>query len=301
MAQITEMLSTLWHDAIELSWLISAVVNAIVIYLMARLILYGYREHSYLYQFEDRERALDNWIKVLLPLVRRAPLRRYRAMLTRDLHRSALRRSWDSSHFIAFQAVYGGAALVISYILFVVLLDQSFMWCVIAAVAAALFPLIKLNDVASRRFVSTRRDLPYFIDYLALAMGAGLDFSQALLTVVVDAPKSPLADEFAVVLRNTKLGMSRAEALLEMEQRMDSPQLKLFVQTMVQAMELGTDVVRTLVTMSETFQQKRFTMAEEMAGKISVRMMLPLMAFLMPAVMIILLGPMLLNSPLFSG
>jgi tight adherence protein C len=160
---------------------------------------------------------------------------------------------------------------------------------------AAVFPYMKLADVASSRYDAVNRDLPYFIDYLGLAMGAGLDFNQALQTVIEDAPKSPLVDEFENVLRNMRLGMSRADALLEMERRMSSPNLKLFVQTLIQGMELGTDVVQTLAAMSETMQQRRFQKAEEAAGKISVRMMIPMMCFVMPSVMIILLGPMILT------
>jgi tight adherence protein C len=89
--------------------------------------------------------------------------------------------------------------------------------------------------------------------------------------------------------------MSRADALLELENRMQSPVIKLFVQTMVQALELGTDVAQTLSVISETLSQKRFQLAEEMAGKISVRMMIPMMLFVMPSVLIVLLGPMVLS------
>jgi tight adherence protein C len=126
-------------------------------------------------------------------------------------------------------------------------------------------------------------------------MGAGLDFTQGLERVVDDAPKSPLTDEFKLVLRNMRLGMSRSDALLEMERRLQSPVLKLFVQTLVQAMALGTDVGHTLSVISESLTQRRFQVAEELAGKISVRVMIPMMLFVMPAVMIILLGPMVLS------
>jgi tight adherence protein C len=79
---------------------------------------------------------------------------------------------------------------------------------------------------------------------------------------------------------------------------MENPNLKLFLQTLVQAMEMGTDVNQTLTALSDTFRTKRFQYAEEMAGKISVRMMVPMLLFILPAVMIMLIGPMILNSPL---
>ena len=96
-------------------------------------------------------------------------------------------------------------------------------------------------------------------------------------------------------MRNMRLGMSREDALLEMQRRLDSAGLKLFVQTLVQAMKMGTNVVQTLVVMSQTLQNKRFQAAEEAAGKISVQMMIPMMVFVMPATIIILLGPMIIE------
>ena len=296
-------LHSFWQTCLDmllgLAWLLPACTTFIFVYLLGRLALYGYREHSYLYQFGDRQVALETWINLLLPAARRIGLPRYRALITRDLNRSAINRRWDSSHFIAKQMLDGGIYTGVG-LLAVIISGTSFVWVLLPAAYGVMMPVFRLHDIATRRFVSCQRDLPFIIDYLSLAMSAGLDFNKALATVVQDAPRTPLSMEFEVVMRNIRLGMSRSEALLEMERRLDSPSLKLFVQTMVQAIEMGTDVVRTLIVMSETMQEKRFQLAEEVAGKISVKMMLPLMVFVLPAVMILLLGPMLLSSPLFG-
>lgn len=280
-------------------WIFSGIAHGLIILVIGRILIYGYKQHSYLYQFEDKSKTLDNWIKFLLPYVRKFHLHKYRMFIAKNLGRAGNAQNWDSDHFIASQLIYGGAAFFISYIFFGILLDLSFFITIVFTILAISLPVLKLHDVASKRFMSCNKDLPYFIDYLTLAMGAGLDFNHGLSAVVEDASDSPLAQEFGVVLRNMKLGMTKEEALLDMESKMDSPALKLFVQTIVQAIKLGTDVVQTLIVMSETLQQKRFQAAEEMAGKISVRMMIPLMCFVLPSVMIILLGPMILSSPIF--
>jgi len=280
---------------LESHWLFAGVANALVLYVIARLLAFSYREHSYLYQLDDKSRAFDAWIEVLLPFVKRLKLTRYRAAVSLRLARSGARRNWDDNHFIASQLLTIAGVGVASFVLLGVVLGLPLYLPISVTAVAAIFPFIKLSDVASARFNACNRDLPFFIDYLGLAMGAGLDFNQALVTVIKDAPPSPLVAEFELVLRNMRLGMSRAEALLEMERRLDSPNLKLFVQTLVQGMELGTDVVQTLAAMSETMQQRRFQRAEEAAGKISVRMMIPMMCFVMPSVMIVLLGPMILT------
>ena len=285
----------IWRAILSAHWLFAGVANTMVLFVIARLVSAGYRDHSYLYQFEDRAKAVDTWIDVILPQVRRLGLARYRSDLTVKLSRSGVRRGWDSNHFIASQLLLGGFTAVFSFILLTLLMGLPLYVPCGLAFLMMLLPYLKLSDLASSRFNVCNRDLPFFIDYLGLAMGAGLDFNQALATVVKDAPRSPLVDEFAVVIRNMRLGMSRAEALQEMERRLSSPAIKLFTQTLVQGMELGTDVVQTLAVMSETMQQRRFQKAEESAGKISVKMMIPMMCFVMPAVMIVLLGPMILT------
>ncbi len=292
---MSQFLHQAWTTFLSAHWLFSGVANTMVLFVIARILAFGYREHAYLYQFEDKTKALDTWIEFVLPFVRRIGLPRYRADVSLKLSRSGTRHGWDSSHFIASQLIFGVFTAISSTVLLNLLIGMPLFVTLVLTALALLFPYLKLTDVAHTRFTTCNRDLPYFIDYLSLAMGAGLDFNQALATVIADAPKSPLVDEFALTLRNMRLGMSRADALLEMERRMSSPSLKLFVQTLVQGMELGTDVVTTLSAMSETLQQRRFQRAEEAAGKISVKMMIPMMCFVMPAVMIVLLGPMILT------
>ncbi len=274
--------------------LLAGLANTMILFVVARLVAVGYREHSYLYQFQDRAKTLDAWIKFMLPVARHFKLRRYRADVTLKLSRSATRRGWNADHFIASQILLGIVTGGVSFVLLSLVLGVPFFLPLAAGAIATLFPYLKLSDLASSRYNAVNRDLPFIIDYLSLAMGAGLDFNRAMATVVKDAPSSPLVDELDLVLRNMRLGMSRAEALEEMDRRLDSQSLRLFVQTLIQGMELGTDVVTTLAAMSETLQQRRFQRAEEAAGKISVRMMIPMMGFVMPAVMIVLLGPMIL-------
>lgn len=286
--------STLWLQFTGLHWLLDGLANTLILFAIMRVIIFGYREHSYLYQLDQGSKVLDAWIQVGLRFARQIKAPRYRAHLAVLLSRSGIRRGWSPDHFIASQGLYGISVLILAVVLLKVVLGLGLILPLLSCILALLFPYLKLNDLASKRYSSCNRDLPFVLDYLCLAMGAGLDFNQALKVVVEDAPRSPLIEEFELVLRNTRLSMSRADALLEMDRRLSSPVVRQFVQTLVQGMELGTDVVKTLKTLSERLQQKRFQLAEERAGKISVRMMIPMMCFVMPSVMIVLLGPMML-------
>lgn len=283
---------------VDLSWILDGIASGFVIYVVANLILYGYREHRYLYQFEDQKRAIQTWVKFLRPVAMMIQSSRYQSWIKLRKSQAAFMPEWDIYDFIAYQFLLALIGGLISFIAFVTLLGGPVAIAIGAASAAFVYPLVSISDAGIKRQRSCFKDLPFFIDYLCLAMGAGLDFTQALAVVLEDAPKTPLSKEFSSALKNMRLGMTRAEALIMMDQRMENPNLKLFLQTMVQAMELGTDVNQTLIALSDTFRAKRFQYAEEMAGKISVRMMIPMMVFILPAVMIMLIGPMVLNSPL---
>ncbi|MCX6124816.1 MAG: type II secretion system F family protein [Proteobacteria bacterium] len=299
---ILNKFASLWlhlsEQFINLSWILDGVASGFVIYVMANVFLYGYREHRYLYQFEDQKRAVQIWVKFLRPFAMMIQIPRYQQWVKLHKSQAAFMPEWDLYDFIAYQVLLALLAGVISFVAFVTLLGGTISIAIGAAAAGFVYPLVSISDAGTKRQRSCFKDLPFFIDYLCLAMGAGLDFSQALSVVLEDAPKTPLAKEFSLAMKNMRLGMTRADALIMMDERMENPNLKLFLQTMVQAMELGTDVNQTLQALSDTFRAKRFQHAEEMAGKISVRMMIPMMVFILPAVMIMLIGPMLLNSPL---
>ncbi|MCX6117762.1 MAG: type II secretion system F family protein [Proteobacteria bacterium] len=295
-------ISTYWQKLVEffidMSWILDGVASGFVIYVVANVIWYGYKEHRYLYQFEDQKRAIQAWVKFLRPFALTFQSHRYKEWIKLRKSQAAFMPEWDVYDFISYQILLGLAAGLVSFIAFVTLLGMTITIAIGIAMAAFVYPLVSISDAGVKRQRSCFKDLPFFIDYLCLAMGAGLDFTQSLAVVLEDAPKTPLSKEFSMALKNMRLGMTRADALIMMDQRMENPNLKLFLQTMVQAMELGTDVNQTLTALSDTFRAKRFQYAEEMAGKISVKMMIPMLLFILPAVMIMLIGPMVLNSPM---
>ncbi len=297
-----DILIKIWRVAqdffIEYSWTLDGFTSALVFYIVFRVLHYGFREHRYLYNLEDSDQTIETWVKFVRPLARRVTWVPYHEWIKLKKSQAAFKPAWDTFDFIAYQLVLTGLVGLLAYLSLTMLLGLPFSIAVAAAASAYFYPLISIHDVAAKRQTSCYRDLPFFIDYLCLAMGAGLDFNQSLQSVLGDAPKSPLADEFAVAMKNMRLGLSRAEALHAMDQRLENPSLKLFLHTLIQAMELGTDVTQTLTALSDTFRTKRFQFAEEQAGKISVRMMIPMLFFVLPAVMIMLLGPMILTSPL---
>ena len=89
---------------------------------------------------------------------------------------------------------------------------------------AFIFPHAYCNSCRKKRRISIIKDLPVFIDILALSTEAGLDFMGAIQRIIEKAPKnSVLAEELSTVLKDVKLGQTRAKALSSMDERNRSP------------------------------------------------------------------------------
>ncbi len=135
-----------------------------------------------------------------------------------------------------------------------------------------------------------RADLPDALDLLAIAVEAGTGFEGAI-GVVCSNFATPLGEEFSRTLKEMELGLSRREALQNLKRRTEVPELSNFVLALVQADALGMPIGRVLKTQAVEMRNKRRAWAREKAAKLPVKMMLPLVFFIFPAILIITLGP----------
>lgn len=135
-----------------------------------------------------------------------------------------------------------------------------------------------------------RADLPDALDLMAIAVEAGTGFEGAI-GVVCSNFAGPLSEEFSRTLKEMELGLSRREALQNLKRRTDVPELSNFVLALVQADALGMPIGRVLKTQAVEMRNKRKAWAREKANKLPVKMMLPLVFFIFPAILIVTLGP----------
>lgn len=285
------MTNLLHHGAIGLYFLQVALTLFCGQLLLAKL----YRSHGYLFQVGFSKRNLQNWIELTTPLASSIPWRRYRRYLAAILPQAGLSRHWDATKFIALQLVIALMVVALGYVMLCLLLGMPLLFLPGVVILCAGFPLLKIMELAKSRLHSCKRDLSYFLDYLALAISSGMEFSQALAEISQAAPESPLKDEFRQMDRELRLGKTKREALENLEGRLPAPEIRVFVQNLIQGLQMGTDMANTLTTISQSFNAKRFQRAEEEAGKISVRMMLPMLIFILPVVLLIIVGPMMLS------
>jgi tight adherence protein C len=157
-------------------------------------------------------------------------------------------------------------------------------------------PFMTLSSTAADRFKDVNRRLPYAIDLLALAMGAGLDFPGAVRQVVEKsgAPDDALVEEFTLILQGLQLGRTRRHALEDFAERVPSDPVREFVGAVVQAELRGNPVANVLRIQAEVSRNRRSVRAEEAAAKAGVAMVAPLMMVFM-CILILIVSPMIMK------
>jgi tight adherence protein C len=158
-----------------------------------------------------------------------------------------------------------------------------------------------LASVIKRRQEEIRRAMPFVVDLLALSTEAGLDFMGAIMKVTEKAKPSPLVQELQMLLKEIKVGASRAEAMRSMAWRIDLMEVNSFVAVLISADEMGASIGKILRQQSEQIRHERFIRAEKAGAKATQMVLLPMMLFIMPAIFIIIFGPFLLGMRGDSG
>ncbi len=151
-------------------------------------------------------------------------------------------------------------------------------------------PNVWLGSRMKKRQKEILKSLPDALDLLSISVEAGLGLDGALLEVV-NKWKNALADEFSMVLAELKLGRSRKEALRALAHRTGVQEVGTFTSALIQADELGMGIARPLALQAGQMRMKRRQRAEKQAHEAAVKMMLPMVLFIMPAIFIVILGP----------
>jgi tight adherence protein C len=176
------------------------------------------------------------------------------------------------------------------------MLDMGNILVIVGFVLGGVAPYMIVSGEAQERIKNISRGLPYVIDLMALAMGAGLDFPGAVRQVVDKSsnPRDPIVEEFTLILQTLNLGRTRKDTLLEFVKRAPAATVAEFVNALVQAEERGNPVAEVLSIQATSSRVRRSVRAEEMAAKAGVKMTGPLMLVFL-AVLALIVGPAMIN------
>ncbi len=164
------------------------------------------------------------------------------------------------------------------------------VFAVAAGAAGFYLPDVLLYNMALKRQADIQKSMPDTIDLLTICVEAGLGFDAALAHVARNTD-GPLAGELNRVLQEMQIGRSRTEAFRSLAERTNVPELRTFVSSMVQADQFGIPVANVLREQSKETRLKRRQRAEEKAQKVPVKIMVPLILFIFPALFVVIIGP----------
>jgi tight adherence protein C len=162
-------------------------------------------------------------------------------------------------------------------------------------------PDLLLYSKGKERQKAMQLELANTLDQMLISVEAGLGFEGAMARAGENG-KGPLAEELVRTLQDMQVGRSRRESYIALAERTSIPELRSFVQAVVQADTYGIAISRVLRVQAKVMRVKRRQRAEEKAMKLPVMILFPLLFFIFPVLFIAILGPAVINAVVtFSG
>ncbi len=196
--------------------------------------------------------------------------------------------------YLTFWGVLFSMFTGLGLIMFVILpgnfLIQKLIFVVMFAAFGWVFPRIWLKGKVKARQKLVIRAMPDAMDLITTCVEAGLGLDAALARVA-EKSGGPLAEELSRMLRDVAMGKMRREAMMELEQRIGVEELTTFINSIIQAEQLGVGVAQVLRVQSDQLRTKRRQRAERAAHEAPIKMLFPLVLFIFPAFLLVILGP----------
>jgi tight adherence protein C len=198
---------------------------------------------------------------------------------------------WPIERVLAAKLVLGGVGLLLGLLRLAA--DPSLQALFVALLPTAigyLAPDLLLYHKAQERQQRIQKELADTLDQITISVEAGLAFEPAIARAAW-AGRGPLSQELSRALQDIQLGVPRSQALKSLLDRTDSPDLRTFVHAVLQSERYGIPIAQILRVQSSEMREKRRQRAEEQAMKVPVKIVMPLILCILPALFIVLMGP----------
>jgi len=164
----------------------------------------------------------------------------------------------------------------------------------ILVIIGLFMPDLFLKSNEKKRKELMVKSLPDVLDLISVSVEAGLGFDAALQKVV-EKTSGPLTEEFEQTLNEINMGKPRREALRDMANRIQVDDISTFLGSIIQADQLGVSMTNVLRIQSRQVRENRRMKAEEAAQKAPIKILIPLVVFIFPTLLVVLLGPAILS------
>ncbi len=282
----------------------------VAIFLIVRVFMEEQDKYKTQEALEEAENATKNknqafFIKItrpfykryFLPLVQGAKNKQaLRNKYRQKLANAGLTKEMTPEEFVAlkFFMILGGpfAFLLVRWVM-----EEQWPLSLIPVfmVVGYVYPDIWLSGRIAKRAEEVLRAMPFIVDMLALSVEAGLDFMAAIQRVIEKAPVSPLVEEFETLIKETKIGSSRAEGLRALGWRVNIIEINSFCATLIAADSVGASIGPILKQLSAELRVKRSSRAEQKGATAATKILIPMIIFILPAVLVAIFAPMVLK------
>jgi len=300
---------TLWKESNELLKWSPAVLIFIAIFIIVRLFMEEQDKFKAQEALEEAENSakIKNqplFIKITRPFYKRyfLPLtqgknkQNYRNKYRQKIANAGMTKEITPEEFMALKLfmILGGpfAFLAVRWIM-----EETWPLTItpVMGIVGYFYPDIWLAGLIKKRADDTLRAMPFIVDMLALSVEAGLDFMAAIQRVIEKAPPSPLVEEFETLIKETKIGSSRAEGLRQLGWRVNIIEINSFCATLIAADSVGASIGPILKQLSNELRVKRSSRAEQQGAQAATKILIPMIFFILPAVLVAIFAPMILK------
>ncbi|MCQ6260542.1 type II secretion system F family protein [Alloalcanivorax profundimaris] len=194
----------------------------------------------------------------------------------------------NAQQFFGLQVVSSLLFMLGTWLCLAMLEHSDPLWVFLAGLLGFALPYLNAREKRKKRRIEILRQLPVFLDYLAMSIQAGANFTGAIRHSVEKGPEGPMKAELNKVMRDIRAGMGRFDALRLMAERVDVDAVQTFVNAVVQAERTGASIGDVLKGQADQRRTERFQLAEKLAMQAPVKLILPLVAFIFPTTFLII-------------
>ncbi|HEY2219400.1 MAG TPA: type II secretion system F family protein [Gaiellaceae bacterium] len=239
----------------------------------------------------ERPRLSETIVPALSRVALRLTPNGHREDLALRLEAAGMAARLTPDQFLALKTVLAAVGVVAGFVIAGPSL-AGFALALALAAGSIFLPDLLLTRAAHSRAHRLSKHLPQVIDQIAISLEAGLAFDAAVAYFVRHG-RSPLVGELRLLLSEIRMGESRAQALRRLADRVPSEAMRTFVQTLVQSEGAGISRAAMLRAQAGDLRLRRQLEAEERAHKVPVKILFPTLIFILPVMLIVIIGPAL--------